>query len=428
MLKLKLNKFYNPKKIQDIFKNYKNKVLKIAESIENKSCTGNEMLGWLDYPTNFNKEEIEKIIKIGHEWNKNEEVKNIVVLAIGGSYIATKAAIDMCLPFYNRSKEIIYISNLSAPFITSVIEKLVKEDFYLVVVSKSGKTLEIAIAFKLFFELLYNKYGMEKTKERIIAITDKSDGKLREIVNKYNLISFEIPKDIGGRFSATTPIGLVPMAIMGLDVKRVLKGCQKAMKDTKDIDIEKNSAYQYAALRNFMYNQKFPMEIFIAYDPNMFFVTEHLKQLFAESEGKDEKGLFPVSSLFTTDLHSVGQYLQQGPRNFFETCLLIKKPILDQKIGNFLSKDDGLDFLSNKTIHEVNLVAAKSTMDAHNIEGKVNIIEIEIEKMDEENFGYLYYWFSKSLAMSALLLGVNPFDQPGVEAYKKRMMKELQKK
>lgn len=428
MIKLNTKKIAKKEEIEKIFDSYSNRVKKNAIKIDEKKCKESNMLGWLSYPFDYDKTEIDKIMKIGKEWHQNYDIKNIVLISIGGSYIATKAAIDMIQPFFNRNKEIFYVSNMSSTYITSLLSKFKKEDFYLIVVSKSGTTLETAVAFKIFFELLYTKYGFEVSKDKIAIITDKNNGVLRKIANKYNLTSFSVPNDIGGRFSAITPVGLLPMAAMGLDIQKILQGSQKALSDCKDTNIKNNSAYKYAAIRHYMYSKKKKtIEFFITYEPNLFFVTEHLKQLFAESEGKDGKALYPSNCLFTTDLHSVGQFLQDGSKVFFETCLLVKEPILDMKIGHFLEEDDNLKYIGEKTIDELNKIAASSTIDAHHIDGGVEVVILEISKMDEENFGYLYSWFSKSLAMSALLLDVNPFNQPGVEAYKKRMLSSLKK-
>lgn len=429
MIKLNTKNFLKKDEIEKIFESYANRIEKNAIKIDEKKCKESNMLGWLKYPFDYDKNEIDRVMKIGKEWNQNTDIKNIVLLAIGGSYIATKAAIDMVQPFFNRDKKIFYVSNMSSTYIVSLLDKLKREDFYLIVVSKSGTTLETAIAFKIFFELLYTKYGSEVSKDKIVVITDKENGVLRKIATKYNLTSFSVPNDIGGRFSAITPVGLLPMAAMGLDIQKILKGCQKALNDSKEKNIMKNAAYKYAAIRHYMYSKKKKtIEFFITYEPNLFYITEHLKQLFAESEGKDGKGLYPSNCLFTTDLHSVGQFLQDGNKVFFETCLLVKEPKLNAKIGHFLEEDDGLKYIGEKTIDELNKVAASSTIDAHHIDGGVDVIVLEISKMDEENFGYLYSWFSKSLAMSALLLDVNPFNQPGVEAYKKRMLSSLNKK
>lgn len=428
MIKLNTKNFLKKEQMEKIFDAYAKRVEKNAIKIDERKCKESNMLGWLNYPFDYDRNEIDKIMKIGKEWHQNADIKNIVLIAIGGSYIATKAAIDMVQPFFNRDKEIFYVANMSSTYITSLLEKLKREDFYLIAVSKSGTTLETAVAFKVFFELLYTKYGSEVSKDKIAIITDKENGVLRKIATKYNLTSFVVPNDIGGRFSAITPVGLLPMAVMGLDIQKILEGAQKALNDCKNTNIKNNSAYKYAAIRHYMYSKKQKaIEFFITYEPNLFYITEHLKQLFAESEGKDGKALYPSNCLFTTDLHSVGQFLQDGNKVFFETCLLLKEPKLNTKVGHFLEDDDGLKYIGEKTIDELNRIASSSTIDAHHIDGGVDVITIEISKMDEENFGYLYSWFSKSLAMSALLLDVNPFNQPGVEAYKKRMLASLKK-
>lgn len=429
MIKLDLSNFLNGKSdIEKIFSDYSGTVKKLHNSLENKKCRGSEMLGWLDYPMSYDKSEIKELISLSSEWYKNDKVKNIVVLGIGGSYIGVRAAIDMVLPEFNRKKEIFYVSSLSSSYIANLIEKLKKEDFYLIVISKSGTTLEIGTAFRIFYKLLFEKFGSEGAKEKIVCITDKTDGVLRKIVKSGNLKSFSIPKDVGGRFSAITPVGLFAMGAMGLDVEKVLKGCQKALSDVSNPDIKKNTAYKYAVLRHWENTKnKKDVEVFCVYDDGMKFFSEHLKQLFAESEGKEGKALYPTNCLFTTDLHSVGQYLQQGKRIMLETCVEVKKPLKDVKIESFMNDEDGLGFLNGKTIDQINKVAASSTIDAHHIDGHINIVKITVDQRNEENFGYLFSWFSKVVAMSGLLLDINPFDQPGVEAYKKRMFAKLGK-
>lgn len=351
------------------------------------------------------------------------------MLGIGGSYIGVRAGIDWVLPEFNREKEIHYVSSMSSSYISSLIEKLKKEDFYLIVISKSGTTLEVGVAFRLFYSLLFEKFGSEGAKERTVAITDKEKGTLKKIADNQGIRTFSIPDDVGGRFSAITPVGLFAMGVMGLDVSKVLKGCAKAIEDTKTSDINKNTAYQYAALRHYMYTKKEKYnEVYCVYEDALRFFTEHLKQLFAESEGKEGKGLFPMNCLFTTDLHSVGQFLQEGTNIFFETCISIKNPLNDVVINEFLKDEDGLGFLNGKKLDQINKVAASSTIDAHHIDGGVDIIQINLDNRNEESFGYLYSWFSKAVAMSGLLLKVNPFDQPGVEAYKKRMFSKLRDK
>lgn len=428
MIKLDYTNFLTKDKVDKIFKSYQDKIKPLNDSLTKKTCKGHEMLGWMDYPFKYDESEINDIIKTANNWRKSG-IKKVVMLGIGGSYIGVRGGIDFALPEFGRDMEMIYVSSMSSSYVTSLLEKLKKEDFYLIVISKSGTTLEIGVAFRLFYNLLFEKHGSEGAKERTVCITDKEKGVLREIAKNHGLKAFSIPDDVGGRFSAITPIGLFPMAVMGLDPKEVLKGCQDALNDTKTSTLSKNTAYQYACLRNWQYakNDK-QMEIMCVYENGLFYLTEHWKQLFAESEGKDGKGLYPSNCLFTTDLHSVGQFLQDGKKCFFETCLSVKTPLLDKKIEQFMSNEDNLDFVNNKSLDFINKIAASSTIDAHHIEGGVDIIKLEIEKRDAYHYGYIYSWFSKALALSALMLKVNPFNQPGVEAYKKRMFANLGKK
>ncbi|MDE5545355.1 MAG: glucose-6-phosphate isomerase [Malacoplasma sp.] len=428
MIKLNLDNFLTgPKDAEKIFKTYKSKIETLNKSIEERKCKGASMLGWIEYPKNYDKSEIKELINLSKEWHNNKKIKNVVLLGIGGSYIGVRAGIDLVLPEFNRDKKIYYVSSMSSSYIASLLEKLKKEEFYLIVVSKSGTTLEVGVAFRIFYSLLFEKFGSEGAKERIVAITDKSKGTLRKIAHKQKIRTFSIPSDIGGRFSAITPVGLFAMGVMGLDVEKVLKGCAKAIEATKSSNIEENTAYQYAALRHYEYEKnKKSVEVFCIYENALQFFSEHLKQLFAESEGKEGKGLLPFNCLFSTDLHSVGQFLQEGNKILFETCIEFRKPLANVTINEFLNDEDGLGFLNGKKLDYINKVAASSTIDAHHIEGNVDVIKIELEQRNEETFGYLYSWFSKAVTMSGLLLKVNPFDQPGVEAYKKRMFAKLQ--
>ncbi len=431
MIKLNFNNFLKSKKdVTKIFESYREDIKDINKTIEKRRCSGAEMLGWMDYPFDYDKNEMKDLISLSKEWYQNDKIKNIVMLGIGGSYIGVRAAIDMVLPEFNRKKDIYYVSSLSSSYIANLVEKLKKEDFYLIVVSKSGTTLEIGLAFRIFYSLLYEKFGSEGAKDKIVCVTENSDSSvLRKLVNMKEIKAYSIPKNVGGRFSAITPVGLFAMGAMGLDVEKVLEGCKKALNDTKNPDILKNTAYQYAALRHWEYSQNNKsVEVYCIYDDAMRFFAEHLKQLFAESEGKQEKALFPTNCLFTTDLHSVGQFIQEGKKILFETCIEVKTPLKDLKIESFMNDVDGLSFINDKTVDEVNKVAASSTIDAHHVDGGLDVLKIEVNERNEETFGYMYSWFSKAVAMSALLLEVNPFDQPGVEAYKKRMFAKLGKK
>lgn len=427
MIKVDLTNF-NKEEVKKIFSEYQLKVNDIHDSIHKKTCLGANMLGWMEYPFNYDVNEIKQLKNLASLWRNNSKIKTIVVLGIGGSYIGLKAAIDMCLPVFNRDKEIIFVYNLSAPYITSLMQKLKNQDFYLVAISKSGTTMETGVAFRIFYELIINSIGEVNAKERIVCITDKENGTMRQIVSANNLYSFSIPNDVGGRFSSITPVGLFVMAYMGLDVDQILCGCQTALKDTQNPDITVNTAYQYALVRYHAYKKmNKSLEVFGVYEPQLFFFSEHWKQLMGESEGKQHKGLYPTNCLFTTDLHSLGQFLQEGSPVFFETVLHVNNVSDDKVIKSFLNDMDGLGFINDKSIDYLNKVAESSTIDAHHLDGGVDVVKIIIDKTDAYHFGYLYSWISKVVAMSALFLEVNPFDQPGVEAYKKRMFSTLKK-
>lgn len=420
-----LEKNINTKKV---FEDYKGNVSKYSNLIEERKIKGAEMLGWLDYPKEISKDLIQEIEGYAKKF-RSKNIKNILVISIGGSYTALRAAVDMCIPPYNRDVNIYYVPGISSNYIYSLKQKLEKEDFSIVVISKSGGTIEPAISLRIFYELLIKKYGVEESKNRVVAITSETKGSLIKIAKKYNWKTFFIPEDIGGRFSALCPVGLVPMAMLGLDIKNIIKGALKARKDTSNKTIEKNTAYQYAVLRHYFYSKlRKKIEVFGSYDEENFYFIEHLKQLFGESEGKNHKGLFPTIARYTTDLHSIGQFLQEGSPIFFETLLIVKNANKDLKFKKLFDDLDNLDYVIQKTVGEINQIACKSTMEAHLLDGGSSTIQIVVEKIDEETFGYLYYWFSKSVTMSALLLNQNPFDQPGVEEYKKRMIDNIKKK
>ena len=420
-----LEKNINTKKV---FEDYKGNVSKYSNLIDERKIKGAEMLGWLDYPKEISKDLIQEIEGYAKKF-RSKNIKNILVISIGGSYTALRAAVDMCIPPYNRDVNIYYVPGISSNYIYSLKQKLEKEDFSIVVISKSGGTIEPAISLRIFYELLIKKYGVEESKNRVVAITSETKGSLIKIAKKYNWKTFFIPEDIGGRFSALCPVGLVPMAMLGLDIKNIIKGALKARKDTSNKTIEKNTAYQYAVLRHYFYMKlRKKIEVFGSYDDENVYLIEHLKQLFGESEGKNHKGLFPTIARYTTDLHSIGQFLQEGSPIFFETLLIVKNANKDLKFKKLFDDLDNLDYVIQKTVGEINQIACKSTMEAHLLDGGSSTIQIVVEKIDEETFGYLYYWFSKSVTMSALLLNQNPFDQPGVEEYKKRMIDNIKKK
>lgn len=425
MIKLDLSYIGKDINKKEIFSTYAEKVKKISAELDNKKGPGNEMTGWMEYPFNISEEEIKFMENAAKTWNK-KNIKNILLISIGGSFIGTRAAIDMCSPLFNRTKKIYYLNNISAEYIADLYSELKDKDFGIVVISKSGTTLEPALGLRVFYKLLLEKYGVEEARERTLAVTDKEKGTLYKLCLENNWQKFVIPDDVGGRFSAITPVGLLPCVLMGIDIRKMIEGFKDALKDTKVSDISKNSAYQYASIRNYLYSKhKKSVEVFSIYDHNLIYLGEHLKQLFAESEGKNKKGILPVVFPMTTDLHSVGQHIQEGKPILFETTILLQNHNTDMKIEKLFDDNDGLSYLNGKSVSYVNNIAAISTIEAHSIDGGVPSIVIEIPKADPYNFGYLYSWFSKALSMSARLLGVNPFNQPGVEAYKKRMFAKL---
>lgn len=429
MVNLHLNYlFQDENKVNEIVQKYQAKVIDLNKSLQEKTCIYGHMLGWMDYPFNYDKKEFTKLINLANEWKNNQKVKNVVLLGIGGSYIGIRAAIDFALNEFTREKEIYYVSSLSSSYIADLVQKLKNQDFYLVVVSKSGTTLETAVAFRLFYKLLVQNSGSERAKERIVAITDKEKGVLRQIVQKHELNAFTIPDDVGGRFSAITPVGLFVSHVMGLDANKILEGARKALIDTQVDDLNTNLAYKYAVLRHYLHTEmKKDIEFMCVNENALVFLAEHTKQIFAESEGKQNKALLPYDVLYTTDLHSIGQFMQEGKNIFFETHIEVKNPLNDIKIESFMEDIDGLGYLNNKKLDSINKIARLSTIEAHFYEANVPIIRIEVNSRNEKTYGYLYAWFSKAVAMSGLLLDVNPFDQPGVEAYKKRMFAKLKK-
>ena len=357
----------------------------------------------------------------------------IIVIGIGGSYLGARAVIEaLQSPFSNLmdsdNPQIVYAGHqLDAHYLNELLKLLDQKDYALVVISKSGTTTEPAIAFRALRNHIENKYGVEEASERIIAITDQTKGALRTLSQKQNYESFYIPDNVGGRYSVLTPVGLLPIALAGFDVKQIMAGA-KAMKDFifQEKSILKNPALLYVAIRNILYRKEKAIEVMINYQSDLYYLTEWWKQLFGESEGKEAKGIFPVGVNFTTDLHSLGQYLQEGHRYFFETILDVQEPKSDYVIVPDKENLDGLNYLQNKSIHYVNQKAAEGTAMAHN-EGGIPIMKLQIPKINEYYLGQLIYLFEISCGISGYMLGVNPFDQPGVEAYKSKMFDLLEK-
>ena len=391
---------------------------------------GNDFIGWLHLPTDYDKEEFARIKAAAEKIKKNTDV--FVVIGIGGSYLGARAAIEFIKsPNYNAlAKDVpqVYFTgnSISSNALSELIEICEGKDVSINMISKSGTTTEPAIAFRVFRELLEKKYGKEGARERIFCTTDKARGTLKELATKEGYETFVVPDDVGGRFSVLTAVGLLPIAVAGADIDALMAGAAKAESDFDNSDLMTNDCYKYAALRNILYRKGKSTEILVSYEPAFALMNEWFKQLYGESEGKDNKGLFPASVIFSTDLHSMGQYLQDGRRNLFETVVLFNKCKREITLGTDPENVDGLNFLSGKTMDFVNKKAFEGTVLAHTDGGVPNIV-LNVEEMTETELGYLIYFFEKACAISGYLLGVNPFDQPGVESYKKNMFALLGK-
>ncbi|AUB31898.1 glucose-6-phosphate isomerase [Spiroplasma floricola] len=422
---IKINLEYS--KIEKEVKSFdESKLKKVHEMIENKTGVGSDFLGWVNWPITFDKDELSKMKKVAN--NLRTKINVLLVVGIGGSYLGARAAEEMIRGLYSNDRvELIYIGNtISSTYTEQIVNYIKNKEFGIVNISKSGTTTEPGIAFRVFKKLLVDLKGKEVAKERIVAVTDKTKGALKQLATAEGYETFTIPDDIGGRFSVFTPVGIFPLLVSGINVDDIFKGAKKAMEDTKNIG---NEAYKYAVARYILNAQKgYKAETLISYELQMQMFTEWWKQLFAESEGKDGKGLFPTSCVFSTDLHSLGQFIQEGTKNIlFETIISVKKPNLDLNVPKNKEDLDGLNYLTSKSFHEINEVAIEGVIDAHANAGEVPNIILEFEKMDAEMFGYAAYWFMKACALSGYLLEINPFNQPGVEVYKTNMFKLLKK-
>ena len=403
------------------------------EMLHNKTGLGNDFLGWIDLPDNYDKEEFARIKKAAEKIQSDSDV--LVVIGIGGSYLGARAAIE-CLghSFRNnlskddrKTPEIYFAgNNISSTYLMDLIDVIKDKDVSLNVISKSGTTTEPAIAFRVLKEFLENKYGKEEAAKRIYATTDAKKGALKQVSDEEGYETFVIPDDVGGRFSVLTPVGLLPIAAAGLDIDAMMKGANDARLNYSTSNLEENDCYQYAAVRNILHRKGKDIELLVNYEPSLHFVSEWWKQLYGESEGKDQKGIFPAAVDFSTDLHSMGQYVQDGKRILFETVLNVEKPRRIVELKKEEKDLDGLNYLSGKTIDFVNEKAFQGTLLAHT-DGQVPNLIVNIPTLDEYNFGYLVYFFEKACGISGYLLGVNPFDQPGVEAYKRNMFALLGK-
>ncbi len=412
--------------------NMTEQIQKAHEKLMQKTGAGHEFLGWVNLPNDYDKEEYARIKAAAEKIKNSCDV--LIVIGIGGSYLGAKAAIDLFTnSFYNvqtkdrKTPQIFFAGNSISSIYLSDLYNLVKDkDICLNVISKSGTTTEPAIAFRVFKELVEKKYGKEAAKERIFVTTDKSQGALKQLSDREGYENFVIADDIGGRYSVLSAVGLLPIAVCGADLDAIMQGARDAYQEYNVCDLSQNSCYCYAALRNILYRQGKTIEIMVNYEPKLHYFAEWWKQLFGESEGKGQQGIFPAAVDFSTDLHSIGQYIQDGLRNLFETVLHVETPTADVTIKEDADNVDGLNFLAGKTVSHVNEMAFLGTVLAHNDGGVPNLI-INIPKLDEYYFGKLVYFFEKACGISGYLLGVNPFDQPGVEAYKKNMFALLGK-
>lgn len=413
--------------------NYLENQVSIAhDMIHKKSGPGNDFLGWVELPNNYDTHEFANIIKSAQKIRNDSDV--LIVAGIGGSYLGARAAIEaLSHSFYNilskekrNGPEIYFAGNsFSSTYLAELLELVEGKDVSVNIISKSGTTTESAIAFRILKEFMEKKYGKRGAQGRIYATTDKSRGALKTLSDSEGYESFVIPDDVGGRYSVLTSVGLLPIAVAGIDITEMMRGAQEAYKDCK-MPFAENDCYKYAAIRNILYKKGKTIEIMVNYEPSMHFFTEWWKQLFGESEGKDQKGIFPAGVDFTTDLHSMGQYIQDGLRNIFETVLNIEKSNKTIKLDTTSDDLDKLNYLSGKEMDFVNKKAMQGTILAHNDGGVPNIV-INIPEMNAYRFGYMVYFFEKACGISGYLSGVNPFDQPGVEAYKKNMFALLGK-
>ena len=415
---------YSSIKLHDL-KKYEEKIKCVVESFNKRECLGNDYLGWYDYPINIKEELLDEIINDAKEIRKKSEV--FVVCGIGGSYLGARAVIEAIKGFVNKEIEIVYLGNtFDEKYTKDVVSYLEKKDFCVNVISKSGSTLETALAFRLLKQLLLKKYG-EKANERIYVTTDEKKGCLRQIADIENYKTYIIPKDVGGRYSVFTPVGLLPIAVAGVDIKLFVAGAKESFANVNCKDFEKNLAYQYAAYRYWQYVNGAKIELFTTYSPYLSMISEWWKQLFGESEGKEGKGLFPASVNFSTDLHSLGQFVQEGSKILFITQLKINGRG-DFKIETEQDDIDNLNYLADTSFNEINLKAQKGTNKAHYEIGGINNFTLEIDEINDFNIGMLLYLFMYSCMISAGLLEVNAFNQPGVEFYKSEMKKLLKNK
>lgn len=413
--------------------NLKSTVAAAHKKLHEGTGAGSDFLGWIDLPVNYDKKEFEKIKKSADKIRNNSDV--FIVIGIGGSYLGARAAIEMFSHSFNASvskekrknPEVFFCgNNISSTYMADLLDAVEGKDISVNVISKSGTTTEPAIAFRIFKELLEKKYGKEEAKNRIFATTDAKKGALKTLADNEGYETFVVPDDVGGRYSVLTAVGLLPIAAAGVDIDEMMKGAAKAREVYSEPDLDKNEAYQYAAARNALYNKGKAIEMVVNFEPCLHYFGEWWKQLFGESEGKDNKGLFPAAGDFSTDLHSMGQYIQQGRRHIIETFINVVKPRREVTIQKDAQNLDGLNFVAGKTMDFVNKQAFLGTVLAHH-DGGIPVMIVNVPELTPYYFGYMVYFFEKACSMSGYLLGVNPFNQPGVEKYKKNMFALLGK-
>lgn len=423
------NSFVKPAEIS----NMEPYIEKAHNLLHNKTGPGSEYTGWLELPRDYDKDEFQRIKNAAKTIQETSDV--LIVIGIGGSYLGTRACIEaLSHSFYNevsndkrKTPQIYYVgNNISSTYFMDLFDVLEGKDISINVISKSGTTTEPAIAFRIFKEYMENKYGKDGAKDRIYATTDKEKGALRTLADREGYQTFIIPDDVGGRYSIFTPVGLLPIAVAGIDIDGLMEGASSGMDEYSNAKVCENLCYQYVILRNILYNKGKDIEILVNYEPALQYVSEWWKQLFGESEGKDGKGIYPGSANFTTDLHSIGQLIQDGKRNLFETTINVVKAKRDIILKKNEDDLDGLNFLDGKTLDLVNKKAFEGTLMAH-INGNVPNLIISIPELNEFYFGKLIYFMEKACAISGYILGVNPFDQPGVEEYKTNMFRLLEK-
>ena len=423
-MRLQLNSQIN----EDIIRSYQKDVERINKMIDEKSGPGNDFLGWVNWPVNYDKEELKRIIADAKYVRNNFDI--LVVCGIGGSYLGARAALEALNGLKSDDKlEVIFMGQTFSPnYVSQVLKYLEGKNFAINVISKSGTTTETSISFRLLKELLEKQVGKEKARKAIFATTDKERGALKTLCQLEGYATYVLPDDIGGRYSVLTAVGLFPLAAAGIDVEAMLEGAREAREAYDNANLQDNLCYRYAITRDYMLRHGKPVEMYVTYEPQMSQISEWLKQLFGESEGKEKKGLLPTSATFSTDLHSLGQFIQDGTPLLFETILNVETPNSDVCIPHDEEDLDGLNYLEGKDLAFVNQKAFEGTLKAHTEDGGVPCNVIYIEKLDAKSLGHLFYFFMRACAMSAYLLDINPFNQPGVEIYKKNMFHLLGKK